>query len=223
MIVVVLAATLHCTQVQLPPVTDVEDCQRVTHSVEFPRCDFGNPALTKQVNDYVEDHVRDEGEYGDEPQNDCPSAEMQEFDGSLDAWCEKPFRVADIVSYVCRTVWSRPRPGGTPFSINLRLRNPIQEIELRDLLVNEAAEARIWKLVAKDVKRQLLESDPDRLPDDDQELLEGVKHGAMSLTRKGLMFSYDHLSFGWTVADSTIPYAKLRGILEPEFIPKRKP
>ena len=60
-------------------------------------------------------------------------------------------------------------PDGAPWSINLEISSDatLRELKLRDLLLNAAAESRLWRLIRADLSRQISEayaSDP-RDPD----------------------------------------------------------
>ena len=221
---------VQCREIELKSIVAVEDCIRTKHTAYVPKCRFEAGSITRQVNAIVESKLRDAADYdgasdaAGDGTVDC-EGEAEEQTRSLEADCEKPFRVADVVSYPCRTVWDRPRPGGQPWSINLQLGPSVREIELSDLVVDEAAEHQLWELVCADLRRQMTEQDGVPETEDDEfdreERLAAATHGSVTLTPEGLRVSYDHFAFGWSIADSTIPYDRLKGILVKRLLPEK--
>lgn len=226
-----IAATLQCEEVTLRAVTAVEGCMRTKHYAVVPRCSFESRAITRQVNAIVEAQLRKAAEYDEaiaarrQGLTKC-ARDHDDRTYELTADCDAPFRVADVVSYPCRRVWEGPRSEGSPWPINVQLGATVREVELADLLVDAAAERRLWELVRADLQQQLKEQNEGPETEEDQrhaeERLEAnTRSGEVNLTADGLRVSYHHNAFGWSITDATIPYAKLHGILQPRLIPTK--
>lgn len=222
-------ATATCRQVTLPTVVTYDECQATARGVEFTRCSFGAAALTEEINDLIEERTRDEADYEDANEaekrsSDCSDVSQRMFHS--DASCELPFETGDVISVSCRSSTdSGAHPYGAPFAINVKVQgNHFREIKLRDLLVSDAAEARLWRLVRADLRKQLQEAYRDSGPpypeDWVAERLGAAKKEflCVTLSKAGLVISYDHYTFGYAVLDSTIPYRQLRGILLPKLL-----
>lgn len=221
---------LQCKERTLPSVTVIEGCMTVEHSAVVPMCKFESRALTRRVNALVELKLRDASDYEEAAptggeDDDCGNA-LDDRTYQVSADCDRPFRIADVVSYPCRRVWTVPRPGGTPWPIILQLGSSVRELSLPELLVNDAAEPKFWELVRDDIRRQMKEQDEDAGTDDRADVEErlaeaNTRYAGAVLTPDGLRVSYDHYVFGWSIIDATIPYAKLHGILQPRLIPTK--
>ncbi len=220
-----------CRQVTLPVVTSTEDCHPIEREVVYIRCSYGIPSLTGGINDLIEERARDAAEYSDAGEaaseaESCPDGVSSETPYSAEATCRAPFQTGDVISVPCGRSWQiGNHPYGEDFAINIKVAgSAFREIKLRDLLVSEAAEARLWKLVRADLRKQLEDpyhATPNWTPDE----LEAKKlraanesYTSISLSRAGLVISYDHIFGGPAVMDSTIPYRRLRGILSPSLI-----
>lgn len=227
-----MASTPRCEEVVLPSVTAIDHCDRIEHSASFPRCTFEDARTTERVNEIVERRVREEADYDaalkrlPEPEDgECIDPTMGRA-RPLEASCEVPYRVSNVVSYACRSAWEGAHPDGAPWSINIELGPRIRELELRDLLVSAASEARLWRLVRANLRRQIEDAYADGERDQDwtnQQLASAsTAYQAINLTDRGLVVSYDHYAFGYAVLDATISYRALRGILLPKLLPRRR-
>ena len=68
MLILAAAAALRllsCKQLFLPPVTEIEQCDRTERSASFAVCTFRDAAVGAAINRYVEERVRDEAGYED--------------------------------------------------------------------------------------------------------------------------------------------------------------
>ena len=115
-----------------------------------------------------------------------------------------------------------------PWSINFQITSgtKFRELKLRDILVSAAAESRLWKLIRRDLSKQIAETCPDDRDSDwvEEQLGKADKeYQAFDLTDEGLVVSYSHYAFGHSVLDSTIPYRQLRGILRKGLFPPERP
>jgi len=221
------AASLPCREVILPPVIRLEHCDKVEHTASFPRCDFGQSPVTEAVNKAVESRVRKEADY-DAPappeRNDCD--EFPSRNRPVDASCGDPYVVANLVSYLCGSSWEGVHPDGAAWSINLEISSgaTLRELKLRDVLLNAAAESLLWRLIRADLAKQISKAYANDPPDsarvDEQLAAADQRYEAFNLTRSGLVVSYGHSAFGYSVLDATIPYKKLHGILSRKFFPR---
>jgi len=226
-IVFLATASPLCREVSLPPIIRVEHCDKVEHTASFPRCDFGQSPVTEAVNKAVESRVRKEADY-DTPappeRNDCD--EFPSRNRPVDASCGDPYVVANVVSYPCGSSWVGVHPDGASWSINLEISidATLRELKLRDLLLRAAAEARLWRRIRANLAKQISEVYANDPPDsewvDEQLAAADQRYEAFNLTRGGLVVSYGHSSFGYSVLDATIPYEKLHGILARKFFPR---
>lgn len=210
----------------LPLARTVEGCETVETSVSFPACTFPTAALSATVNAYVERRAREQANYpasADEAQ-ESPKCEGDDpHVSTYEASCAPPYVVADVASYLCRSNWTGGgHPDGAPWAINVRFAgSQIRALALQDVLAGPAAEARLWRLVQADLRAQLVETSADE-PWSEEELAEKLKEAseefvAFSFNDDGLVISWNHYAFGYSVASSTVPYAKLQGILRPEL------
>jgi len=117
-------------------------------------------------------------------------------------------------------------PDGAAWSLTLEINGgaKLRELGLRDLLLNDAAESKLWRLIRRDLSRQISEVYTEDDARDRRERLDTANetYQAFRLTSSGLEISYSHSVFGYSVLDATVPYAQLRGILAEKFIPKAK-
>jgi hypothetical protein len=97
---------------------------------------------------------------------------------------------------------------------------------LSEVLATPEAELKVWRLVQDDIRCQFEE--PGGTPEGVdlnwvEERLDTANESwdAFNLTKDGLVISYSHYAFGYSVLDVTIPYEKLVGLLRPTLLPKR--
>ncbi len=215
-----------CREVTLRPLISRDGCETSTSSASYTRCSFGNRDLSARINQLIEQRVREAARYeepsdlppGGSPEN-CPEGDRP-HESHSDARCDRPFQRRDVLSFRCGSSWDGgAHPDGAPFAINLRVTSDrYREIKLRDLLVDDEAEARLWTLVRNDLLRQLGEVYHDDAFATDEWMAERLQaahttYRSFNLSSDGLVISFDHYAFGYAVLDSTIPYPLLREIL----------
>lgn len=223
--------TLQCKEVTLRSVIEAEACMRTRHYAVVPHCTFESRAITRQVNAIVEAQLKKAADYDEaiaarqKGHTECDDSK-DDRTYVLESDCDAPFRVADVVSYPCRRVFEGGRSEGSPWPINVQLGATVRELELADLLVDAAAERRLWELVRADLRQQLKEQNEGPETEEDRRYVEerleaNTQSGGVNLTPDGLRVSYHHSAFGWSIIDATIPYAQLHGILQPRLIPTK--
>lgn len=216
MLSLILAATLHCERVDLPKLVVMDGCEKMERSASYQRCTLDDPAITKVVNATVERHVRERADYDvkaeEPPGTNCPSVHTN----TTEVWCDEPYRSGDVLSYDCLASWTGgAHPDGTPWSIVLDTRGPVRELKLRDLFATPDAEKRFWELVRADVRHQV---EGDDVSEDD--IAGAERHvAAFGLTQDGLSITYPRWAFHGYVDSVEIPYASLRDLLLPRFLP----
>lgn len=218
----IFAAALACREVKLPEIELLELCERTRYSASFHRCTFATEAVTQKVNAYIERRLREEMEYPAKSTNDdSDCGEEGAHLSTTEGWCGEPYVIGNVASYDCALSWTGgAHPDGTPFAINLRVDDAIlRDLELRDVVVDVAAEARFWNAVRRNLREQVDDLDEfaseEKIPTADREAR------GFHFTAEGVVIDYDHYTFGYAVMDATIPYSDLAGILRPELLPKR--
>src|SRR5437762_3190372 len=126
MLILAAAAALRllsCKQLFLPPVIEIEQCDRTERSASFAVCTFRDAAVGAAINRYVEERVRDEAGYEDasevakrQPQADkCDERDI--VDATFESACAPPLVVANVASYQCQSSWTGgAHPDGAPWS-----------------------------------------------------------------------------------------------------------
>jgi hypothetical protein len=230
MLATLFASAVACRDVKVPPVTALEDCQDVEHAASFPKCKVRDVRTAKSLNEYVERRVREEARYEDAAAaaatsaDDCDDENRSHY-GLVEASCHSPFVVSDILSYRCRSWWiGLSHPDGAPWAINVQvIGGEARPLELRDIVVSDAAEARLWQLIRADLKKQIdgvYADEPREVKRVEEKLADADgEFRAFNLTADGLVISYDHYTFGRPVEDAMISYRELRGILLSRLLP----
>jgi hypothetical protein len=223
-----LLAAIHliarsCHQVSLPVQFTAEgDCQTIGHSAGFTSCSFGDQRFTDRLNHLVERRLREIAQYDDQQDGDVRCEGEQGRPGHFGASCEAPYVRGNIISFDCRSGWDiGAHPDGKPFGINLEITGQgFREIELKDVLVSEPGATRLWKLVRADLQRQM-ESICGYDESGAKEWIaaqlekETGKYAGFYFSKDGLAITYDHWAFGHCIIESTVPYARLAGVLKP--------
>jgi hypothetical protein len=226
-----LLAAIHiiaraCHPVSLPVQVTVEnDCQTTEHSAAFTSCSFRDQRFTDRLNHFMEQRLRETAQYDDEQDGGVTCEGQQGRKSHFDASCKAPYARGNIISFDCSSWWdSGAHPDGEPFGINLEItRQDFREIELKDVLVSEPGATRLWKLVRADLQRQM-----DAVCEYDESgkkewiaghlAKETEKYAGFYFSKAGLVITYDHWAFGHCIIESTVPYARLAGVLKPAIL-----
>ena len=241
-VTLLLLTSLHlknCQSIEVPTLEFRSGCEEFAHGAAYEKCSFGDAALTARINHFIDERVRSNAGFGD-AKNEKQAASAEECEKGQSshqnhryASCSTPYVVSDVISIGCGSSWDGgAHPDAAPFSINLAVEGgKFRELSLRELLVSDEAEKRLWQLVASDVRRQLgelREKEPDIGEDDHQRSFEQIDSECheIHLTRDGVVAGFDHYSFGHEIVEAKVPYRDLKAILLPKLLPassKREP
>jgi hypothetical protein len=230
MFIAILAAqlSLGCRPVTIPPQTVRDDCETVIHSAAFVSCRLGDAALVANIERLVRKKLIEEADFSDpaeadEQGNECGGGGERRTK-HVDASCDEPFRIADIVSIACGSSFDTgAHPDSHFFAINLRVtRHRVREIPFRSLFVSDRAYAALWRLVRADLRQQLTtECEASDRDADGGDLVANAEkdYERACLSKAGITITFSHFSYGYCARESVIPYSRLRNILLPPLLP----
>lgn len=227
---------LECCTKELPEIryVDAESCATVVYNATVPWCRYpGAKATSDAVNAFVEMKIRESVGYEQgiedaraaKPPDEASCEDAPWHGEAYSASCESPHVAGSLLSFRCGTWFEGARGEMSPWSINLEITAAgLREVSLDHLFVDESAASRFWNLVKDDLTRQLREHCGDQWSDDPdlrtQQLdAAATQYDSAIFTADGIAVGFSRFDYGFCIAECTIPYERLDGILKSEFLP----